>query len=467
MTVNGKVNQKSVLLVRPNVHIDIADFSGFSFAEPLDLGYLAAYAKEQGYDSDIVDMLVDKRRNVAKLLKSKKYDLVCFTGHVTAHKAINELAKAVKEFDKSIVTMVTGIMAAVNPHVYDAQVLDAIIKTDPYDTFTAILQKMQADNFDFTSLNGVYHKDKTDYTLVRYTPKHFPLREKIAQYASHYRHSYLGPCVSIKTSYGCPNSCNFCIYAKGGHDKYWERDLDDVFNELKHIKETSIMILDDNFTANIKRLDAFCDGLKERGIKKTFFMLATARAIALNPDVIKKFADNGLKYVFLGVESFSTEGLDQLNKRATPEQNHEALKLLTELGIEINAGIICLPHFKQEHFDSLIENLVKYNPIFPMVNVLTPMPGTPMFDTHKDKELVKAQKYEAFNMMQLIVEPQNMTPKEFYHNILRVYTATVGNKITLNYIKERYGLKELLRHRRISKKVLGKFRKLSKNSRQN
>ncbi|MCL2862455.1 MAG: cobalamin-dependent protein, partial [Firmicutes bacterium] len=110
---NVELNNKRVLLVRPNVHIDIADFSGFSFAEPLDLGYLAAYAKAEGVDSDVIDMLVDKRQDIVKLLESKKYDLVAFTGHVTAVVSINELAKKVKEFDRNIVVVVCGIMAAV------------------------------------------------------------------------------------------------------------------------------------------------------------------------------------------------------------------------------------------------------------------------------------------------------------------------------------------------------------------
>ncbi|MCL2255539.1 MAG: radical SAM protein [Firmicutes bacterium] len=451
---------RKILFVRPNVNIDIADFSGFSFAEPLDLGWLAAYAKAEGIDCDIIDMLVDKRRDIVKLLKSGEYDVLVFTGHVTAAASINEMVKNVREFDKDIVIVVTGVMASVNPLVYDGIGIDAIIKTDPYDTFTQILQKIKAGDKNFLSLNGVYDKNNPDYEFVHYVPKHFPLREKIVKYSKHYRHSYLGPCVSIKTSYGCPNNCNFCLFAKSSFGKYWERDLDDVFAELRAIKEKDIMILDDNFTANIRRLEAFCDGLTEHGIKKTFFMLATARAIALNPDVIRKFAKNGLKYVFLGIESFDDKGLSELNKKATPEQNHEALRLLQELGVEVNVGIICLPSFKQEDFDSLISNLKKYNPIFPMINVLTPMPGTPMHETYKDKGLVAKKKYEVFNMMELIIEPEYMSKGQFYSNILKVYSATVGNKTTLNYIKEKYGKIELLRHRQISKKVLKKFRKL-------
>jgi len=447
------------------VHTDVADFSGFSFSEPLDLGYLSAYARAEGFDADAIDMLVDKKaRDVKKLLAAKKYDLVAFTGHVTAHRAINELAAQVKEFDKNIITTVCGIMAAVNPHVYDNTVLDAIINLDPFETFVSILKKLAVGKRDFLSIAGVYHKDKPKGEVVRYVPKHFPLREKLATYAHNYRHSYKGPFVSIKTSYGCPNGCNFCLYAKGGYDKYWERDLDNVLDEIEDIAEPNIFILDDNFTANIKRIAAFCDGLEARKINKTFFMLATAKAIAKNPELIERFVSNGLKYVFLGVESFSTDNLEHLNKRGTPEENHEALMLLKKLDVEVNAGIICLPHFKKEDFDSLIENLEKYNPIFPMVNVLAPMPGTPMHDVHAKEALVKSQKYEAFNMMELIIEPTNMTAKEFYTNLLRVYRATMGSPITLKYIKERYGAKELLRHKKISGKVNKKFKMLMKQN---
>ena len=455
--------QKRVLLVRPSTHIDIADFTGFSAAEPLDLSYLAAYAKADGFDCDCVDMLFDKkRRNIVKLLKVKKYDLVAFTGHVTAHKAVNDLAKKVKEFDQNMPIVVSGIMAAVNPHVYDTGNIDAIIRSDPYETFSQILQKLQVGDRDFVSITGVYHKDKPIGEVVRYIPKHRPLREKLAQYAKHYRHSYYGECVTIKTSYGCPNTCNYCLHAKGGHDKYWERDLEDVFDEIEETKENFIMLIDDNFTANMRRVDAFCEGLEKRNIKKDFFMQGTCKSIATNPDIIRRFSKNGLKYVFLGVESFDDRVLTELNKRSTAQHNHDTLALLTELKVEVNPGIICMPYFGVADFDSLIENLTKYLPIFPMVNTLTPMPGTPMHETHKDETLVNQQNYEVFNMMELIIVPQQMPKKEFYQNILRVYRATMGSPITLDYIKTRYGSKELLRHRLISGKVQRKINRLIK-----
>ncbi|MCL2861625.1 MAG: B12-binding domain-containing radical SAM protein, partial [Firmicutes bacterium] len=129
--------------------------------------------------------------------------------------------------------------------------VDAIINTNPYETFSQILQKMKMGDNDFLSIDGVYCIDKSKAEVVCYVPKYFPLREKLSAYAKYYRHSYLGPCVSIKTSFGCPHNCNFCLYAKGGYGKYWERDLEDVFDELKHIKESDIMILDDNFTAKL------------------------------------------------------------------------------------------------------------------------------------------------------------------------------------------------------------------------
>jgi|GEM_PF-1608426 len=453
----NKDNSK-ILLIRPNVHIDIADFSGFSFAEPLDLGYFAAYAKAENIDSDIIDMLIDKKTDIIKLLKTKKYAMVVFTGHVTAAAKINALAKMVNEFDKNIFTIVTGIMAAVNPHVYDTVYIDAIIQTDPYDTFTQILKKLQTNDTDFISLKGVYHKDKAQAEIVKYVPKYFPLREKIAKYAKHYSHSYLGPCVSIKTSYGCPNNCSFCLYAKGGYDKYWERDLEDVFLELEHIKETDIMILDDNFTANIKRAEAFCEGLEKRSIKKTFFILATPQTVADNPNLFERLYDNGLRYVFLGIESFNDEELKKLNKRNTAKDNHAALDFLTKLGIEINTGIICMPGHKQEDFDLVIKNLSRYNPIFPMVNVLTPMPGTPMYNEHEKQ--INTQKHEAFNMMEHIIKPLYMTPKQFYGNILTVYKKTNGSQATLDYIKDKYGKRTLKKHKKISRKVLWKFIKL-------
>ena len=49
---------------------------------------------------------------------------------------------------------------------------------------------------------------------------------------------------------------------------------------------------------------------------------------------------NGLGRVFLGVESFSDEQLVRYKKGTTCEQNIIAIKILTELGIDIRLGIL-------------------------------------------------------------------------------------------------------------------------------
>ncbi len=449
-----------ILLVRPYAHKDTINLTNYAIVEPLELEYLAAYAESEEVGSDIFDMLVDKQRDIIKVLKNKKYDMVAFTGYMTAINIINFLAKKVKEYDPDIVTIVGGIMAEVNPHVFDENYFDAVVKTNPLVTFTDILRMLKSGGRDFKTINGVYSKEKTSYEFVCYLPQFLPLREKTAKYRAQYQYAYLGKCASVRTSYGCPNRCNFCICTQAANGKYWERDLDEVIGEIKGLDADVIMLADDNFTANIRRVEAFCDALEANGIKKKFFILSTTHVISKNESTIRRLHKNGLSCIFLGLEAFDDDELKELNKRATAEQNRQALQLLSELKIEITGGVICMPEWKRENFDTLIKNLSVFNPIIPVVNALIPMLGTPIYQTYKDKIAADESRYEIFDMAHLIIRPNNMTPRQFYINVLRVYRHTAASKTTRNHIKNTYGKKAWKAHRNSSVKILWQYIKL-------
>ena len=450
----------NILLVRPYAHKDTINLANFAIVEPLELEYLAAYAQDVDVDSDILDMILDKRKDIKKVLASKKYSLVAFTGYQTAINIMYKLAKDVKEFDPSIVTVVGGLMAEVNPHLFQNRNFDAIVKLDPMNTFREILKMIATNERNFSKLNGVYAPDKTNYEFVKYTPELIPLREKTAQYRKHYRYAYLGNCASMRTSYGCPNRCNFCVCTQACNGKYWLRNMDDVIAEIKTIEEDLIMITDDNFTASIRRVNEFCDALEREKINKRWFMLCTTKSVAENPDVIKRFRKNGLTCVFLGIEAFEDDELRELNKRSTAEHNIKGLQILADLGVDLTGGLICMPEWKQENFDNLAANLSKFVPIIPMVNALIPMMGTPIYDVYKERIAVDEGRFEIFDMAHLIVRPEHMTPRRFYLNVLKIFNKTSYSKKMLNYIKSNYGKFELKRYKKSSRLIFWQYFKL-------
>jgi radical SAM superfamily enzyme YgiQ (UPF0313 family) len=235
------------------------------------------------------------------------------------------------------------------------------------------------------------------------------------------------------------------------------RKMDDVIAEIKTIDEDLIMITDDNFTANIKRVIEFCDALERENIKKRWFILCTTNAIANNPDVFKRFRDNGLTCVFMGIEAFEDNELKELNKKSTAEQNRKALQTLSDLKVDLSGGLICMPDWKKQNFDTLIANLSQFVPITPMVNALIPMLGTPIYEVYKDRFAADERRFEIFDMAHLIVRPEHMSPRQFYLNVLRVYKNTSYSKQMFKYILDNYGKSELKRHKKSSHTIIWQY----------
>ncbi|GAH96481.1 unnamed protein product, partial [marine sediment metagenome] len=67
----------------------------------------------------------------------------------------------------------------------------------------------------------------------------------------------------IETSRGCPFNCTFCNIHLFYRGTYRTKSPERVIQELKIISSQNtrknVLIVDDNFTANMKRVEEICD----------------------------------------------------------------------------------------------------------------------------------------------------------------------------------------------------------------
>ena len=113
-----------------------------------------------------------------------------------------------------------------------------------------------------------------------------------------------------------------------------------MIDEIKHIKEKNIFIVDDNFLLKKDRVEEFCDLIKKNNIKKNYILFGRADFIANNDDVIKKIAEIGVQAIFVGIESFKDDELNNYQKKTNVEMNIKAINILEKHGIQCYSGII-------------------------------------------------------------------------------------------------------------------------------
>jgi radical SAM superfamily enzyme YgiQ (UPF0313 family) len=265
---------------------------------------------------------------------------------------------------------------------------------------------------------------------------HFPLpdRRLTEKYRKHYFYIFHDNVALIKTAFGCPGKCTFCFCRKITGDLFAVRPLDDVLEELGGIREKEIYIVDDDFFASKPRLTEFLDRIEKASIKKQYLVYGRADFIAENPDLIRRFKNNGLRTVIVGLESFFDDELDAYRKKSSSSINAGALRILNDNNIDCFATVIVPPSWDRSRFIAAGDMLLRLNVKYVNLQPLTPLPGT---DLHNRSEplLIEPDDFDKWDLAHVSLKPQHMPAAAFYREIIRLYNRILFRpSVLLGYV---------------------------------
>ncbi len=450
-----------ILLVRPNPDQESVGLQSFMICEPLELEYVAAYLEQFGHEVVIVDMLLEKR-SLESFLAEYHPDLVGFTAYITHVSVVKRYAETVKKYNEAIITVLGGIYAEVRPQECCSPCIDFVFSSSGIKMVKTVLETPR-NQFDRLKeeYNGIWNGPEKKYPpKERVFDLPHPDRSKTAKYRHQYNYIFHSNCALLKTSFGCPYSCEFCYCVEITDHHYFTRDLHDCIDELASIKETNIFIVDDDFLFDPKRVEQFCDLLEERKLKKRFILFGRADFIAEHETLLKRFYQVGLRAVFVGLESFTQSELGEMNKRISVEQNVAAVRVLERCEIECHAGIIINPDWGTKDFDSMAEWIRSFRQVFVNFQPVTPMPGTPLYESVKDRLIIPQDQYEQWDMVHLVLRPKQMSIRQFYFQTIKLYYRTTSSLRSHGYILRKYGFSVWKRTMRGALHITGQYIRL-------
>jgi radical SAM superfamily enzyme YgiQ (UPF0313 family) len=159
--------------------------------------------------------------------------------------------------------------------------------------------------------------------------------------------------------------------------------------------------------------------LKERNIRKEYFFFSRPEELVKRPDLVEKWAEIGLRQVFLGVEAVDPAELTSLRKRMDAQTNRESIRLLKSNGIDPVAAFITLPDFSKKDFDRIYDYLDEMGVYYSEFSILTPLPGSDLYWEKKDELLT--EDYELFDNLHPVLPPTRLTPRAFSRNVARLW----------------------------------------------
>jgi len=376
------------------------------------------------HDVHILDMRIDQNLDVE--LSTFKPDVVgCSCVAANCHLVKQVLSRA-KEMAPNIITVVGGHHPSLMPEDCNEPFIDAVVIGEGEETLYEFVAACDSKR-SWQEIPGIAYRSKEAQlrinpsrelmdlnkfpTAARNLTKHN--RDKRLYFRGNWR-----PLDCTITSRGCPNKCTFCGLWKINRGKYRARAPHLIADELEVITSPNVMFIDDNTLDHVENAFALAEEIKRRGIKKRYELYGRVDTVVRHPDLVEKWRDVGMELLLLGLEAYNDKALLEMRKRTTTEMNRRAIEICHTNKVEIAAYLIVDPAFDREDFRRLSEYVEENNLTHPVFTILSPFPGTDLYNMVKDTLIT-----EGFELMDFFhtVLPTKLPLDEFYEEFLGLY----------------------------------------------
>jgi len=417
-----------ILLIQPPPPPDWVGFSRTALPEPLAMESIGAAAVDH-HDVRLIDMRLGD--SLEKALETFEPDAVAVTCLTTEVYNAQDILQQVKRRREDVFTIVGGHHASLLPADFQQPYVDAIVVGEGERTFEELLAALDradgrpsdealsgVDGLRWRRSDGQWADSAQRALMPSLDNLPMPARHLAAHHADEYFFLFDRPHASIATSRGCPYRCNFCSVWKFYHKRCRYMSAERVVAELATVEPTAVSFVDDNFLSHVPRAWKILELIRANGIQKTYGMQARTDTISKHPDLIAAWKDVGLETILIGFEAATQEQLDAVSKGATVEQNERTIEILNDLGIHMWGAFIVDPQFTQEDFQALKRYREEKGIIYPQFTVLTPLPGTDLFEQRED-ELV-TRDYRLFDALHAVL-PTRLPREAFYRHFASLY----------------------------------------------
>lgn len=387
-------NPNQVLLFRPSDPLQ--DSSLLSHTRPMNLAYLAATLRTEGFDVAIIDYETTpfSERHLQNVLATLRPIVAGITSTTPTITSAAQLAASIKKMAPKTTTVIGGSHASALPEqtLLEFPAFDYLIFGEGEITLRELCIRLRDGGINETISGLAYNENGTivlnpqRQLIENLDTLPFPARDLI-DYKSQAGHSSRGfsnklLSTELFTSRGCPVGCSFCaIQATFGRSVRF-RDTSFIEEEVSQMVQDQhfnhIVIADDTFTLLPDRAASICEILERSGINS---WNCDTRVNTVTPDLLKLMKRSGCTKVAFGVESGSQRMLDLMGKGITVDQVRNAVTWAKQAGIKHIEGNFIIGSDPSETWEDLekTRKLIATLPwTFISVAVVVPYPGTPL-----------------------------------------------------------------------------------------
>ena len=225
----------------------------------------------------------------------------------------------------------------------------------------------------------------------------------------------------------CAHACEFCVAPTAWGRKQYQRPVEWVVEDIKRVEQKKNIFIDLNLISDKHYAKALFRALIPLNIH--WYGLSTV-LIAHDSELIELIARSGCKGLLLGLETVSETNL-QTNRKSfnASVEYRSVIRELHKLGVAIQGCFVFgMDHDTTDVFDATVQFAVDTGIDLPRFAVLTPFPGTPLYQRLLQQQRIISDDWEKYDGQHVVFQPQNMTVQELADGHERAWKQVYGWK---------------------------------------
>lgn len=219
---------------------------------------------------------------------------------------------------------------------------------------------------------------------------------------------------AVFASRGCPYNCGYCNLKQIYRNEFRVRPVEQVIADIRSMRNPYFVFWDDNFFGDVDYAVALMTALK--GLRRRWAAQVTLDRCA-DEQLLRLARASGCVYLFVGLESFSDESLAGVNKDfIRVAQYRPTIERIHQHGMCVQAGVVFgFDADTQAVFAQTLAACEALGIDGVTVSLLTPLPGTQIYETMKREGRLLGEDWNCFNgKTRVAFRPKQMTPEELF-----------------------------------------------------
>jgi radical SAM superfamily enzyme YgiQ (UPF0313 family) len=229
----------------------------------------------------------------------------------------------------------------------------------------------------------------------------------------------------VQTTRGCPFDCEFCSVKAFSGKQFRCKTIDQVVKEIEALTPYYIMnvygyelklpktllFADDNIVGNKSHSKKLFEALIP--MRLTDWYCEASINVGRDKEMLAMMKEAGCHAMIIGIESVNQDTLVGMEKKINKvDEYYECIDNIQSSGIKVLGSFVLGSDSEDE---TIFEKTVKFirdtNMVYSMINVLTPLPGTRLFERFDREGRLLHKDWERYSLETVCFKPKQMSPE--------------------------------------------------------